>query len=197
MFSTYRLGDLVLLSLSNNEIDNLLRENPNSIGSQYILELEKNKNSDKIDIITKVVFEYIDKNVELLPNDISESTLIHLRLGDVVAGNTWHELEKRPIDINEIKTKLENDNNKKYVIGKCFFAITSSRNHKECIELSNKYLQNVLNEIDATHYDSGNADLDLCCAVKSKLFFQGTGHFSKLIVEIRKKLNLNNIEIEK
>jgi hypothetical protein len=197
MISTYRLGDLVLLSLNNNEIDNLLREHPNSIGSKYILELEKNNNADKIDIITKVVLEHIEQNVEILPNDISESTLIHLRLGDVVAGNTWHEIEKRPIEINDIKTKLANDNNKKYVIGKCFFAVTSSRNFNECIELSNKYLQNVLNEIGATHYDSGNADLDLCCAVKSKIFFQGTGHFSKLIVEIRKKLNLNNIEIEK
>jgi hypothetical protein len=196
MYSTYRLGDLVLLSLSNNEIDNLLREYPNSIGSKYILELEKNKNSDKIDIITNVILEHIDKNIELLPNDISESSLIHLRLEDFVTGNSCHELEKkRPIYINYIKTKIENDNNnKKYIIGKCFFSITSS-NNKECIELYDKYLQNVLNEIGATHYDSGNADLDLCCAVKSKLFYPGTCYFSKLIIEIRKKLNLNNIEI--
>jgi hypothetical protein len=36
--------------------------------------------------------------------------------------------------------------------------------------------------------------LDLCCAVKSKCFVQGTGYFSKLIIEIRKKLHLQNIE---
>lgn len=64
----------------------------------------------------------------------------------------------------------------------------------ECVELSNKYLQNVINELEAEHFDSGNADIDLCCAVKSKLFLQGRGYFSKLIFEIRKKLNLNNIE---
>jgi hypothetical protein len=79
-------------------------------------------------------------------------------------------------------------------MGKCFFAKTSSTNYEDCIKYSNIYLQNVINELDAEHFDSGNTDIDLCCAVKSKLFLQGRGFFSKLIVEIRKKLNLKNIE---
>jgi len=52
----------------------------------------------------------------------------------------------------------------------------------------------VINELQAEYFNSGNADIDLCCAVKSKLFIQGMGYFSKLIVEIRKKLNLSSIE---
>jgi hypothetical protein len=52
----------------------------------------------------------------------------------------------------------------------------------------------VINELHAEHFNSNNADIDLCCAIKSKLFIQGRGFFSKLIVEIRKKLNLDNIE---
>ena len=88
-----------------------------------------------------------------------------------------------------------NDHNKKYIIGKCFFAIYSSRNYDECIHKSNVYLQNVINELHAEHFNSGNADTDLCCAVKSKVFIQGKGYFSKLIIEIRKKLNLPSIEI--
>ena len=59
----------------------------------------------------------IKQNEEGLPKDISESTVIHLRLGDVVAGNTDHEKEKRPFDKSIIKNLLINDTNKKYIIG--------------------------------------------------------------------------------
>ena len=138
--------------------------------------------------------KHIEQNLEFLPKNITESTLIHLRLGDVVAGNKDHEKAKRPLEVDYIKSLVANDTNPKYVIGKCFFAKPSSTNYEEYINLSNKYLQNVINELQAEHFDSGNADIDLCCAVKSKLFIQGRGFFSKLIVEIRKKLNLNSIE---
>ena len=191
MISSYRLGDLVLLDIDGNEI---LREHPNSIGSKYILEKRKNNKCNKIDIITEIVLKHIEQNLEFLPKNITESTLIHLRLGDVVAGNKDHEKAKRPLEVDYIKSLVANDTNPKYVIGKCFFAKPSSTNYEECINLSNKYLQNVINELQAEHFDSGNADIDLCCAVKSKLFIQGRGFFSKLIVEIRKKLNLNSIE---
>jgi len=60
--------------------------------------------------------------------------------------------------------------------------------------LSNEYLHNTIQQLNAIYFDYGNADIDLCLAVKSRLFIQGKGYFSKLIVEIRKQLNLNNIE---
>jgi len=87
MISSYRLGDLVFLDLNENEKKEILNEHPNSIGSKYILEKLNNNSSNNIDIITKIVLEHIEKNIEFLPKDISESTLIHLRLGDVIAGN--------------------------------------------------------------------------------------------------------------
>jgi hypothetical protein len=194
MISSYRLGDLVLLGLGENEENEILSEHPNSIGSKYILEKRNNNSCNNIDIITKIVLEHIEQNFEFLPKDILDSTLIHLRLGDVVAGNEWHEKLKRPLDIDYIKSLVVNDTNKKYIIGKCFFAKPSSTNYEECIKLSNEYLQNVINELQAEHFNSENADIDLYCAVKSKLFIQGKGFFSKLIVEIRKKLKLNSIE---
>jgi hypothetical protein len=194
MASSYRLGDLVLLELNENEKEEILIDYPNSIGSKYILEKRNNNTTNNIDIITKIVLDHIEQNLDFLPKDISDSTLIHLRLGDVVAGNEWHEKLKRPIRKDYIKFLLENDTNKKYVIGKCFFAKTSSKNHDDCIKYSNIYLQNVINEINAEYFNSENADIDLCCAVKSKVFLQGRGFFSKLIVDIRKKLNLKNIE---
>jgi hypothetical protein len=156
--------------------------------------MRKNINHNKIDLITNIVLEYIQQNQEHMPKDILESTLIHLRLGDVIAGNEWHELEKRPLDVTYLKSLVAHDANKKYVIGKCFFAKPSSTNYDECIAKSNEYLQSVINELQAEHFDSGNADVDLCCAVLSKLFIQGKGYFSKLIVDIRKRLELPCIE---
>jgi hypothetical protein len=194
MISSYRLGDLVLLNLEENEMNEILMEHPNSIGSKYILEKRNNTHCNNIDLITEIVMKHIAQNLEFLPKNITDSTLIHLRLGDVVAGNEWHEKLKRPFEIDYIKSLVSNDTNPKYVIGKCFFAKPSSTNYEECIIKSNEYLDNVINELKAEYFNSGNADIDLCCAVKSKLFIQGRGFFSKLIVDIRKKLNLNTIE---
>jgi hypothetical protein len=194
MISSYRLGDLVLLNLGENEMNEILMEHPNSIGSKYILEKRNNTDCNNIDLITKIVMEHIEQNLDFLPKNITDSTLIHLRLGDVVAGNEWHEKIKRPLEVEHIKSLVSNDSNPKYVIGKCFFAAPSSKNYEDCINKSNEYLHNVINELQAEYFDSGNADIDLCCAVKSKLFIQGRGFFSKLIVEIRKKINLNSIE---
>jgi hypothetical protein len=194
MISSYRLGDLVFIGLTENEQNEILTDYPNSIGSKFILEKRNNNCLNNIDLITKIVMENIEQHLDLLPKNITESTLIHLRLGDVVAGNEFHEKIKRPLKVDDIKSLVTNNINPKYVIGKCFFAKPSSTNYEECIHLSNIYLHNILNELEAEHFNSGNADVDLYCAVKSKIFIQGRGFFSKLIVEIRKKLNLNSIE---
>jgi hypothetical protein len=196
MISSYRLGDLVLLNLSDDEKNTLFEDNPNSIGSKYIIEKNKNENQNNIDLITRIVTEHIKENNYIFPDDISESIVIHVRLGDVVAGYYCHEMGKRPLEIEKIKNSINEQTGKKYIIGNCFFARTSSTNYDECIYESNEYLNNILIELNAEHFDSKNADMDLCLAVKSKLFVQGRGFFSKLIVEIRKKLGLPNIEIE-
>ena len=196
MISSYRLGDLVLLNLDEHEKNLILNEHPNSIGSKFILEKNKNTNDNNIDIITKIVNEEIEKNIYLLPEDIEESTVIHLRLGDVVAGNKWYEKYKRPFDIDYIKSLLSKDTNKKYILGNCHFGEPSSNNYDNCILLSQKYLNDVQNSLNAQHFHSGDPDIDLCCAIKSKLFLQGRGYYSQLIVNIRKNLNLPCIETE-
>lgn len=195
MISSYRLGELVFVYLLQCEKDNILTEYPNTIGSEYILEDRKRNitHDNKIDFITNIVLKHIQQNIDLLPKDIEQSTVMHLRLGDAVGGNKYHEKTKRPIDVNYLQTIVPN-NNKMYVIGKCFFGSSSSNNYDECICLSDTYLENIINIFNAEHFDGGSADIDLCCAVKSKCFIQGRGYFSKLIVEIRKKLNLENIE---
>ena len=195
MISSYRLGDLLLVTLKEYEVNKILIEHPNSIGSKYILEKKINPGNN-IDVITEIVLEHLKTNLNFLPKDIEDSIVIHLRLGDVVGGNEWHEKAKRPLSIEYFESLFLNDTSKKYVIGNGFFASASSTNYEECITLSNEYLQKIKFILQAEHFNSGNADIDLCCAIKAKLFIQGKGFFSKLIVEIRKKLNLNNIEID-
>jgi hypothetical protein len=195
MISCYRLGDLVLLdNLNENEKNEILNEHPESIGSQYILEKNNNNGKNNIDIITNIVLKNIEKNIDILPQNINDSTVVHLRLGDVVGGNEFHEKLKRPLSILELKNKIPN--NKIYVIGKCFFAKQSSTNYEECKNLSDEYLSSVLKNLNAEYFDGKNADIDLCCAIKAKYFVQGRGYFSNLIVKIRDKLNLESIKTD-
>tara|TARA_R110000868_G_scaffold21958_1_gene90667 strand:- start:7772 stop:8374 length:603 start_codon:yes stop_codon:yes gene_type:complete len=195
MISYYRLGDLVLLSLTPQEERKLLEHHPNTIGSAYILNRPKLA-FNKIALITRIFFEYSEANRHLIPADIMNSVVIHLRLGDVVAGTTEHESGKRPHPVEYLQAQLKgcDDCAKRYLIGACFFAETSSTNVEECQVKSNLYLNAVLNETRAEHLNSGVADIDLCIGVLAKQFIQGKGYFSQLIVDIRKHLNLPSIE---
>jgi len=190
--SSYRLGDLIYANLTYGEAMKLSRENPDSIGKDYIITPKKILVSC-IDTVISLVNKHTQKYLHLFPHDISESTVIHLRLGDVMAGNEWHEIEKRPFSIDYLKSIVPLTN-KIYVIGKMHFGDVSSTqcstNYEESVNKSNKYLYDVLNEFNASHFDGGFADIDLCLAIKAKCFVQGKGYFSKLIVDIRTKLNL-------
>jgi len=193
--SNYRLGDLIFFPglFDSNLLHKIINDYPDSFASKYII-YQSIHNQDNLEVIMNIVLSFIKNNNNLFPNDINEATVIHLRLGDVFAGNTWHEKQTRPLDIDDMKILLENDNNKKYIIGKQFYCDTSSTNYDECNLLSIKYLNNVISTFNAIHLDN-TADIDLCCGVMAKQFLQGRGYFSKLIGEIRKKLNLPVINI--
>jgi hypothetical protein len=202
ILSSYRLGDLVILSnLTENEKNKLCLEHPNSFGDEYIkLNLPStNKIENNIKHITSIVINFINNNSDLFPSDIQDSIVIHIRLGDVLAGLNYFEITKRPLDIdllesiiNSIKEPYKNI----YIIGKSHYGSSSFDIDKydECKLLSDKYLNDCLSRFNAIHFNSNNPDIDLCFAIKSKLFIQGKGNYSKLILEIRKKLNLNLIE---
>jgi hypothetical protein len=198
IISSYRLGDLVILNLSEKEQEELLLERPDSMGSKYVMEKRKNPEiNNNLEIITNIVLSEMDKYKDVLPKDIENSTVIHLRLGDVLCGDKWYEKAKRPFDVEHIENLLSNVTDKKYVIGKCFFGTPApSPNFEESIIASNKYLSEVLERMNAEHFDGGSADIDLCCAIKCKLFVQGRGLFSRLMVIIREKLGLPSIECE-
>ena len=147
-----------------------------------------------MELIYSIINKELEKNI--FTDDIKNSTIIHLRLGDVVSGNEGHEIMKRPISIEELKEVVPL-NDKIYIIGKCFFAKTSSTNYQECIDKSNEYLNDVINTFNGTHLDLGSADLDLLAGISCKTFIQGKGYFSKLITEIRIKFNKPSIELYK
>ena len=196
MISSYRLGDLVLINLAHSEKVQLLQDHPGSFGEKFIIRQFANPNMDRLPELMAIINEDGQKYDALLPKDIEQSTVIHLRLGDVVCGNNWHEMEKRPLSIETLAAKIPKDGDgygSLYVIGKCFFAHTSSPNYDECIDASNKYMSNVLEHFGAVHYDGGSADIDLYCALKAKNFVQGKGYFSKLIVALRGMLGKTSI----
>jgi hypothetical protein len=192
--SSYRLGDLVLLELTDYNKSYLCNNNPNSIGYEYI---SSNISINKIENITKIVNKFIEKYNDLLPLDIEDSVVVHLRLGDVIVGDKYHEQLKRPYDVNDIKStvlSIKEPYNKIYIIGKCYFDDVEFDVSKldNGILLSNKYLNDVLNELNSEHFDGNHADIDLCCAVKAKIFIRGKGCYSELIYQIRNYLNKIN-----
>jgi len=204
ILSSYRLGDLVILSnLTEYEKDKLCLEHPNSFGDEYIkLNLPNtiftNKIENKIKNITSIVSNFINNN-DLFPSDIEDSIVIHIRLGDVLAGLNNCETSKRPLDIDFLQSiidSIKEPYKNIYIIGKSHYGSSSFDIDKydECKLLSDKYLNDCLARFNAIHFNSNNPDIDLCCAIKSKLFIQGKGNYSKLILEIRKHLNLNSIE---
>ena len=193
MLSCYRIGDIIIQGVNDPSLNSeLLLEHPNTIGSDYIL--SKNKN-DSIGLATQIVMDHLQKYNHLFPEDIIDSTVVHLRLGDAVGGHYVYEKRIRPLDVSYYQLVIPDG--KVYVIGKCHFGKgDSSTNYDECIELSNKYLSDVLNTLGATHFDGGHPDIDLCFAIKAKNFIQGKGFYSRLIVEIRRRLGLKSIETQ-
>jgi hypothetical protein len=118
-------------------------------------------------------------------------------LGDVIVGDKYREQLKRPYDVNDIKStvlSIKEPYNKIYIIGKCYFDDVEFDVSKldNGILLSNKYLNDVLNELNCEHFDGNHADIDLCCAVKAKIFIRGKGCYSELIYQIRNYLNKIN-----
>jgi len=214
--SSYRLGDLVFLSIEKDLILDIIANKPKSIGAQYIIAMQnppkfnirrKYTNEDiinlRLNVIYKIIINYINKYKHLLPNDIENSTVIHLRLGDVLVPELDHEKTKIPLQTHNIKSLLDsynnintsNKNNKIYIIGRPFYCRTSSKNYEECNIKSNEYLEEVKKLLNATDISNEDADIDLITGIQAKLFFQGRGYYSLLIKKIRDMLNRPTVEI--
>ena len=189
--SSYRIGDIIVQGVNDASLNNeVLTENPNTIGSDYILS-DPILKFDRIGLAIQIILNHTQKYNHLFPQDLKYSTVVHLRLGDSL-GDHFYEKRLRPIDVSYYQLVIPHG--KVYVIGKCHFGKGSSTNYDECTELSNKYMRDILNTLGATHFDGGHPDIDLCFAIKAKHFIQGRGFYSQLIVEIRRRLGLKSVE---
>ena len=190
MNSNYRLGDMIIQG-ADIGLD-IWTEHSNTIGSDYILSHDK---SNRIALATQIVLRHIKKYEHLFPHDIEDSAVIHLRLGDAVGGTHFYERRLRPFEPSWYQSIIPDiSQGSVYVIGKCHFGYQCSANYDECNELSKSYMEHVLSLLKATHFDGGHPDIDLCFAAKAKLFVQGRGFYSKLIVEVRRCIGLKSIE---
>ena len=197
MTSSYRLGDIIIQGVDDSTTKSeILNEHPQSIGSDYILSMnKKNHLNERVQCVTQIILNHIEKYSKLFPSDIGNSTVVHLRLGDALGGNYFYERRLRPLDVSYYQLVIPQG--KVYVIGKCHFGKgDSSKNYHECTELSKKYMSDVLNILGARHFDGGHPDIDLCFAIKAKHFVQGRGFYSRLIVEIRRRLGLKSTETQ-
>jgi hypothetical protein len=191
--SSYRIGDIIVQGVNDASLNSeVLTENPNTIGSDYILS-DPILKFDRIGLATQIILNHSQKYNHLFPQDVKDSTVVHLRLGDSL-GDHFYEKRLRPIDVSYYQLVIPHG--KVYLIGKCHFGKGSSTNYDECTELSNKYMRDILNTLGATHFDGGHPDIDLCFAIKAKYFIQGRGFYSQLIVEVRRRLGLKSVETQ-
>lgn len=84
--SHYRLGDLILLELNSKDINDLYNNHPNTLGSTFVNEryINRDVKLNKINHFKNIVLKYMENEIFSFPHDLEKSTIIHLRLGDVV-----------------------------------------------------------------------------------------------------------------
>ena len=170
---TYRLGDGYFGLLSKGAERDIIKRYPNSILTKYLQRASGNMDSTSMRMILK---ETCPKYV--YPN--GRYIAIHLRTGDVICGNRWHEINKRPYNPSYFK-KYSNHSNV-YIFSKPFFSAHSS---KPCVKESDAYIKTVLKKTRGTLFVSVNADHAFCVMVKAHEFIPGKGYFSKTIQSLR------------
>ena len=88
--SSYRIGDIIVQGVNDAALNSeVLSENPNTIGSDYIL-WNPNLKLDRIGLATQIILNHNQKYNHLFPQDIKDSTVVHLRLGDSL-GDHFYE----------------------------------------------------------------------------------------------------------
>ena len=191
--SSYRFGDLLAGWLTDDEKDSLARDHPASLGARLIQQWHPEVRR-RIEQLAELVVHKIAECTAQLPPRVTDSTVVHLRLGDVVCGTHWHEQNKRPLPASALVSAIPQDA-PVLVIGQCFFTAehSSMDQYDDSRTASAKYLAQVLADLHATHVDGGHADMDLCCGVAAKTFVAGKGHFSGTILAIRKVLGKPSI----
>ncbi len=79
--SSYRIGDIIVQGVNDASLNSeLLTENPNTIGSDYILSAPILK-FDRIGLATEIILNHNQKYNHFFPQELKDTTVVHLRLG--------------------------------------------------------------------------------------------------------------------
>ena len=124
----------------------------------------------------------------------AEAVAIHLRLGDVVCGTKYHELDKRPFPpaaYEAIARRLPRGA-PRYLFGQPYMSVKSS---KICWNESVAYRAQVESALGATLFEEVDPDRTVCALTRAQIFVQGQGTFSETIRALRDLRGLRNIRI--
>ena len=202
----YRLGDIInnfAICKKDNckswslNLKKIQRDYPESIGAEYI---KKSKKRYDIDTLLNII-----KNKNLLNKNLNY-VAIHIRTGDVlcVKGKDKWMSRRGILDYNKMYNKIK-QYYKKFNIPKdtkvkifSFFHkdhYTKQYDKNNCIEnKSIEYLNNIekllhedgINDINV--YTNRFPDEDIIDCINAKYFIPSAGNFSRIILDLRKKI---------
>ena len=189
--SPYRLGDIIShpaggCCLGHQSIAREMQlQYPESIVSRYLKYSDNPKNFTALELALLDVCPSVNKY---------PTVLIHIRLGDVVCGSSWHEIEKRPFPPKLIAKAILPF--KTLSIGLCFNfhhgAITS-----KCDKESIDYLKEIKRLLPSAivFQPSAFPDIHLCAMANAPLFVGGKGFFSRTVFQLRTFRGMPSIDL--
>lgn len=187
----YRLGDIIAHPAGGccGDHQQLARDiqkaYPNSLVTKYLQYSNVPSNYTALEIAL----------AEVCPKNLRETNiLIHLRLGDVVCGQSWHEAMKRPFPVEVLAKALEPYGAGYKKIGLCY-DITQSSISSNCDQESREYIAKIKRRFPQAfhYYPNAFADIHFCAMMNVPLFVAGRGFFSRSIIEARAQRGLPSL----
>lgn len=193
-YNHYRISDMITTGYHKDFFMGKryhFKHYPDSIVSKYF---RKTNEINRFDILKELVDNYkLEKKI-----DYENTTLIHLRLGEVIEESKYSgkDFFEKQIDWSLFNTSryvnskkyyeyiLDNNKNipRKVIIysGGCFSS-NKSKKSKEYINLLKSFLEEREFKVINTYYNSNNPDEDFAVMSKSKHFIRSGGGYSKLV----------------
>jgi hypothetical protein len=187
----YRLGDILshpdggCCGNHSNVANQILNDFPKSLVSRYLFYSSVPNNFTALELALS----------DICPKDLVYPTiLVHLRLGDVVCGKSWHEEMKRPYPVKMIANALKNY--EELSVGLCY-NIRQSSISSECNLKSSRYVSDLKKALPyAKQYAPDSfADIHFCAMMNVPLFVAGKGFFSLTVLKGREFRGLPSINL--
>ena len=180
--SSYRLGDLFWANLGGSSRLMAACEAHGSLGWHYYQFGNHRHDTGALAEAASIVC----RRCEPL-DSIAQRVAVHLRVGDVVCGNSAAELSKRPFPpAAYAKLSLRAP---AYIFAVSHASAVSSASGHHCSERSDAYIQAVQSATNGTLSPVRTADCDVCAMMDAMDFVQGQGCYSAMIAALRTSLH--------